>query len=529
VGKSPGVPSLSKNAANPVVAEQETAIESGPGTTPPEAHLAYRAVRGGLWVALSSYWTIAFGFLSTIVLTRLLSPEAFGSYAYATFFAQFLTLSPKLGLNYAFIQHKETTDEALGTYVTLEVLAALGGLLVTFLAMPFLPSSVALICVVLAASGVAGLGGIGAVLLEKELKLGRTSLIQSIVIPVSYLPAFFLAAHGGGAWSLVAQVVTQSILSSAVLGWAIRSQLGRIISSRKSFTSMMARRFLGLGIATGLSLFAGVLLTSLDNYFIGTFVGAATLGFYDRAYRTAQWPSTLLTNMISRTSLYTYAKLQDDRVRLQKATTMVLWMISLLALPMALAIFIAAPDLVTLLYGERWLPSVPYLRILVLISALRPLWENACSLFVAIGKARITLTLTLIQVLTLAAAGLPMTIAWGAMGACLAVASAFGIGMIIIYYALTHEIPLKLSSVFGVPILVSVLTVLGYMALNRMTPLNGLSVPVRVGIKGSLAITAYFGFTLMLQPHIMRERVAYIWRLLKGTAGGKALFTEGQS
>jgi hypothetical protein len=111
-----------------------------------------------------------------------------------------------------------------------------------------------------------------------------------------------------------------------------------------------------------------------------------------------------------------------------------------------------------------------------------------------------------------------MTIAWGAMGACLAVASAFGIGMIIIYYALTREIPLKLSSIFGAPILVSVLTVMGYIALNRMVDLNGLAIAVRVGAKSFLAIAAFFGLTFMLQPGIMRERMGYIWRLLKGQA-----------
>lgn len=486
-------------------------------STDVEIPLAYRVVRGGLWVAASSYWTIGFGFVVTIALTRLLSPEAFGQFAYAMFFAQLLSLSPKLGLNYAFVQHKDTTDEAIGTYFVMEFLAALGSLVLTLLAAPVLPSSVFLICLVYAATAVAGgIGGIGGVLLEKELRLGLTSLIQSIVIPVSYMPALLLAVRGGGAWSLVAQVVTHSLLYSAIITWIMRRQLPQIWRARQRFNLVLARRFLGFGVTTGLSVFVGGLLTSLDNFFIGTFVGTTTLGFYDRAYRLAQWPSTLLVNMSARTSLYTYARLQDDLTRLQKAVTMMLWLIALFAMPIAVVIFITAPDLLILLYGERWLPSTPFLRLLVLISAVRPFWENASTLFVAIGKPRLTLTLVMLQVLAMVAVGLPLTIAWGAIGTCVAVGLAFGLGMVLFYRAVTREVPIKLDEIFGMPVAVSILTLLEYLALNRWTYINDLAVPVRVAIKSLFAVAMYFGLAFLLRPGVMRERIAYVLRLVKG-------------
>ena len=48
--------------------------------------LAFRVVRGGLFVAASSYFNIGFGFLANLLLTRLLAPEAFGTFALAVFF-----------------------------------------------------------------------------------------------------------------------------------------------------------------------------------------------------------------------------------------------------------------------------------------------------------------------------------------------------------------------------------------------------------------------------------------------------------
>ncbi len=81
--------------------------------------LAYRAVRDGLWVALSSYWTIAFGFAVNIALTRMLAPEAFGAFALAMFFSSLLNLRSKVGVGQAFAQRPQITGELISTYFAL--------------------------------------------------------------------------------------------------------------------------------------------------------------------------------------------------------------------------------------------------------------------------------------------------------------------------------------------------------------------------------------------------------------------------
>ena len=213
---------------------------------------------------------------------------------------------------------------------------------------------------------------------------------------------------------------------------------------------------------------AGMLLTQLDNFLIGTFVGLTMLGFYDRAYRTAQWPSTLLNAAVGRAAFYTYARLQNDPARLHKSVTMVLWIISGLALPLALSVFVTAPDLLRLLYGDRWLPAAPFLRVLVLVSVVRPLWENAGTLFVAVGKPHLTLRLTLMQAAVLAAAGLPLTLVFGAGGTVAAVALAFLVGVILSYREVNSQLSLDLVGSFGGPLLAAALTIAGYVVLNQL-------------------------------------------------------------
>lgn len=488
-----------------------------------EAPLAYRAVRGGLWVVASSYWTIGVGFIATVVITRLLEPEAFGIFALATFFVQLLRLQPKFGLGYAFAQHKDTTGKEIGTYCALELAAASASFLLSLVALPILSrlgysGTLVQVSAVLAfAVAMEGIAGIGSTLLDKQLHFRQLSFVQSLVFPVSYVPALWLALNSAGVWSLVAQNLTYNALLLIGVWWIVRRHLPKVSLGRGHFDAALARRFLAFGMTVGLGLLAAMLLTQLDNFLIGTLVSVSVLGFYDRAYRTAQWPSTLLNSLISRAAYFTYAKLQDDLARLQKTVTMILWLITSLALPLALVIFIAAPDLLVLLYGEKWLPSALFLRILVTYSVLRPLWDNAGAMFLAVGKPRFVATLAVVQALILAISGIPLTLLWGAVGTCIAVGLAFAVGIVTMYRNLGREVPIKLGGVLGAPAVVAVATLLGYLALSRMVALNDLSLPMRVAVKSAYAISAFFALTMLVQPRTTRERVAYIWRLASST------------
>ncbi len=491
------------------------------GGPPPETPLAYRAVRGGLWIAASSYWTIAFGFAANIVLTRLLSPQAFGELALALFFAQLLRLQPKLGLGYAFARQSETTGETVGTYAAMEATAAFAGLLLSLLAVPILAAlgythTVVTLSVALAAAGaIESLSAIGSTLLDRELMFRASSVVQSLAFPVSYAPAFWLATHGGGAWSLVAQTITLDVLMLVGIAWMVRRGLPHLWTLRWQFSRALARQFLRFGLTIGLSALASLLLGQLDNLLIGTLLGVSVLGFYDRAYRTAQAPALLLNSLVARASFYTYARLQDDVVRLQKTVTMILWLVSTAALPAALVGFVTAPDLLALLYGPRWLPSAPLLRVLVLVFALRPFWDNGGSLFIALGKPRLTTTFTVVQAATLAVTGVPLTLAFGAMGTCAAVGLAALVGVLLVYGNVTREIHIDLRSVLGPPLLAAALTLAGYLVLNRVADLNALPIAGRTAVKAAYAAAAFLLLSWAMQPRTMRERWEYAWQLMR--------------
>jgi O-antigen/teichoic acid export membrane protein len=486
-----------------------------------QAPLASRAVRGGVWVALSSYFNVAFGFLANLVLTRILFPRDFGVFALALFFFSLINLRTKLGVGYAFAQRKETTGELVGTHLTLDLGAALSTLLLAGLAAPMLRLlgyswDVTLVMLALAGAGV--LDSITSTawgLMDRELRLGRTSLVSSLAFPLSYLPAFYLALRSGSYWSLVAQNAAYALFLLIGLWWAARVQLPHVWRLRWSFDPSLAKELLLFGLTVGVASIAGMLVSQFDNFLVGTFIGETTLGFYDRAYRIAQWPSLLVTGVLTRPTFYTYTRLQGDPARLGKTVGMTYWLVTILALPLALGIFVSAPELVKMLWGERWAESSVYLRYLVAYSLVRPLIDNAGMLFIAVGQPRRATVSAVIQALALMVIATPLTLAYGAVGTSIGVGISFVIGFAFIGYYVKQTVALSFREVLAVPLCAALAALIIFLWIDRLAVIQGLPILIKTMVKSGLAVSVFYSVILLIQPGLLFERFGYVWKLFR--------------
>ncbi len=494
-------------------------MDTGQTVSPP--NLGVRAVRGGALVALSSYATILFGMLATIALTRILSSEHFGIFTLAAFYAGLFNLRTKVGVGFAFAQRPATTGEMMGTYLTLDIAASLLSLALALAAAPLmlhLHVSRDVVLVMLALSVITVLEGtylMAGVLLDKALYLGRNALLTAISMPLSYIPAFILAWQGAGYWSLFAQALTQTLIVAVGTWWVCRRLLTEPWQVRWRFDKKVAKELLGFGLTLGVGSIALLLMTQYDNFLIGTLVGVGVLGFYDRAYRIAGWPNLLITNVVARTVFYTYAKLQSDTARLSRAFTMTLWLITASAIPLALVIFATASDLVILLYGERWLASVVFLRLLVVFSLMRPLLEDIYGLLTAIGQPKLVSLLYWFHAGVLILVATPLTLWRGAVGTAVGVGIAFAAGVVLAYVLVTRFVAVPLSRMFAPPALAAAVALAVYFALqqwpvwHQLLPLN------RLLLTGSAIGLSFYAVLYFANPRQFVDNVAIIWRLLR--------------
>lgn len=482
--------------------------------------LAYRAVRGGLWLAAASYWAIGFGFVANILLTRLLTPDVYGEYALATFFATLFQLRTKVGLSYAFAQERAITGAAVGAVWTLDVLLGVGGLVFGMAAAPILLglgyswAVVAMMLTLLLLSLGEGFLAVFVTTLEKELLFKPGSVISSIILPLSYLPAFWLAWTGQGTLSLISQYVTFSLLSFVFFGVFIWRQMRWLRDLHWHYDKQLAQRFLHYGALTGVAAFLSSMVTQSDSFVVGTRSGVTALGYYDRGYRTAQWPNLLLNTLLSRSALFTYAQIKDDAARLRKSVSMVVWLILSMGAPIALALAIAAPDLILLAYGERWLPAVPILRLLVVAAMLRPLWDNAFALFIGTGRPRQAIWIGAMQLAVILGLGWLLGGWFGPLGVGVSVIIAYLTALGVAHWLTAGLLQLDLVNLLAKPLLAVLLVLGGYLALTRLLPINDWPLAVRVLSKATYAAGGYYLVSFLLQPQATLERLNYVRRLL---------------
>ncbi|GIV93013.1 MAG: polysaccharide biosynthesis protein [Chloroflexus sp.] len=492
-----------------------------PHPNPPPALLATRAVRGSLWVVASSYWTIGFGFLANMLLMRLLSPDVYGEFALAMFFFSLFQVRSKIALNYAFAQQRAITGETLGTLFVLDVLAGWGGVLLAFSAAPLLhwlgyPAAVIEIMLVLTIlSGIESLLGVFQIVLESDLHFKPISIINGIAMPLSYIPAFVCAFTDLKRYSILAQSTSFTLLSLLGIGlYALYTQR-HLLRLRWRYQPTLAVAYLRFGITSGLGQAIASLTTQVDNMILGTIAGTVHLGYYDRAYRVAQWPALLLSAVLGRAAIFTYSQLRDDMIRLQRAATRVLWGSLHLAMPVALAVMLSADELVPLLFGAQWEPAIPLLRVLILLAVIRPVWDNLSAWFIGSGEPQRVVVLSAIQLLLLVLIGTPLTLMAGGFGMAIGAVIAAGFSLLIAYWQVRRQLVVDLRQVLGPPLLAALGTLLVFWLLDRLV---GSVQPLwlAVGWKAGVAFGGFFCWAYVLQPALFRSQVGEVWRAIRG-------------
>jgi PST family polysaccharide transporter len=181
----------------------------------------------------------------------------------------------------------------------------------------------------------------------------------------------------------------------------------------------------------------------------------------------------------------------------------------------ALALFVSAPDLILLLYGERWQASAPLLRVLALVFLARPLWENAGTILTAVGKPQITTRVTLLWLGIFAAIGLPFTLLWGVQGTSVAVGIAAFLGLGIMLRALMANVPMDIrATLLWTGVLTGATLLIYYVGWTGLRPLTHAPLALRVfGQVGSIVVL-YYGLSLLLRPRDSLDRLRYIRRLV---------------
>jgi lipopolysaccharide exporter len=383
--------------------------------------LSKKVVKGGLWVFSLRILNRVLGFIRTIILARLLTPEDFGILGIAMLSISTLETFSQTGFQAALIQKKEHVKSYLDTAWTVSAIRSAILFLVLFFSAPlfsrFFNSPQANLVLKIIALNVllSGFSNIGIVFFKKELDFQKQFVYEFSATLVDFTIAITLAYVLRSVWALVWGGLAANFVR-LMFSYILHPYRPRMCVQKDQLTELFA--FGKWVLTSGILVF---LVTQGDDIFVGKLLGITALGLYQIAYTLSNLPASEITHVISQVTFPAYSKLQNDLPTLRTAYLKVLQLTAFVSFPLTAGIIVLAPQFIQILLGDKWMPAAPIVQVLALAGLLRSIAATAGYLFYALGKTKTDTMLQLIRLAVLAALIYPLTLRFGLLGVAIAV------------------------------------------------------------------------------------------------------------
>jgi len=320
-----------------------------------------------------------------IILARLLMPEDFGILAMATMVTGLAGVFRELGLGQALVQRRELepTHTTSAFWGTLIMGTGMCGLVLA--AAPYVgayfeePRMVPVLQVISLTFLISPFGAVPRALLQRELDFKRLFFV-GLAGSISYAAVgISMALTGYGYWSLVAALLTSSVVEMMAI-CTVTGYLPPMIPSLRGIRDLYS-----FGVAvTGVGLFSYI-ATRVDYFVIGRQLDSTALGLYTRAYQLSTYPVSKLSSTLYPVLFPTFSHMQDELERTRRAFGRVLTVLALSGFPALCLLAVTAPELIPLLLGPQWAGAVVPIQILSAVGMLRILGNPGGALVKAQG------------------------------------------------------------------------------------------------------------------------------------------------
>ncbi|SEA69216.1 MOP flippase family protein [Psychroflexus halocasei] len=353
------------------------------------------------WSTLSTIILALVALLKISILTRYLDKADFGLMAMVTFVMGFMNLFNDMGLVSAILHKRGVTKEEYGSLYWLNLFVSFAMFGVLWLVTPFisyfygedqLNILIPLLGINLIISGI---GQMFRTIEQKNLRFKNISLIEISAAVVSLALAIYLAVDGYGVYSLIYSSLLKFALTNIFYLFLGLKHYGLLLHYKFSET----RPFLKIGMYQVGGQIVNYFNRDLDILIIGKLFSPELLGGYSLAKQLVMRPAQILNPIITRVASPTLAKFQDNKEVLKRNYLKLVNIISTINLPAYLGLFIFAPWIVQILYGEGFEDIVSLVRVLSVYMAIRAIANPMGSLVIATGRTDIEFYLNLFVLL----------------------------------------------------------------------------------------------------------------------------------
>jgi len=509
------VPDDGTSAASPAPSADTGGADRPADPHEPAAGAAEPAITAGR-LAGATRWALA-GRLVTqltrfgvsILLARLLDPEAFALVAVAMTAILALEVLRDLGTGSAVIQRREVDDQLLTTVFVLNV--AIGAVLTAAMALG--AGAIAALFgtseatpVVQALSAVVIVQSIAQThhaLLRRDLRFRSVATVDMASALVTAAVSIGMAVTGFGVWAMVwgniAGVVVGGITAWSASGWRPRGgvaprRLGDIAHYSLNTTAFNVVRFV---------------LREADKVLVGRVLGVGALGIYSLGQRTVRYPVESIGQVLMSVLFPAFARIQDDDAALRRGYTRATGAIALVVLPVMIGVAVCADPIVDVVLGEKWRAIVPLLQCMAPAGAIAAVTAAVDTIFSAKGRADHLFRVGFLRA-SVTLAGVVVGLRWGLPGLAIGYLVAMVVQSPIGMHLALRSIGMRLRD-----LVVSLLPYVAMVAVMAAAVLAVLAtVPLADGPLLALGVlvgvVVYGGLALWWRPPAVRDLVLLV-------------------
>ncbi len=374
-------------------------------------------IKGVSWMGALRAATRVVAFLKIAVLARLLTPTQFGVFGIGLLVLSFLEIMTDTGVNVFLIQENAELSKYKDTAFVVSIIRGILISLVIFLTAPLVssffnsPESYRVLLLTSLIPLIRGFINPSVVKFQKELLFAKEFSFRFVIFAIDGTVAILAAFITHSAISLIYGLLAGAIFETLFSQLFIKPRPGF------SFEGNKAKEVVGRGKWVTAAGIFNYLYENGDNVVVGRILDAASLGLYQTAYRISSLPITEIADVVSRVTFPVYVKISGDMARLKKAYLKTLGAISLTVLPFGIILLLFTEPAVQIVLGDKWLGTVPVIRILSFLGVIRAITMTANPLFLSVKKQEYVMSVTLAGIIGLAVTIVPLVRAYGIVGA----------------------------------------------------------------------------------------------------------------
>jgi lipopolysaccharide exporter len=456
-------------------------------------------------------------FVRTIVVAKLLFPEDVGLFAVATLCLGFVDTFIQPGFQSALVQRSEITKEHLNGVWTLNVVRGVVLGLAFFLLAPFIadffdePRLVLVIQVLSLIKVFDGFSNIGTVLFQRDLEFGKKFLYElsynlaeiiTVCVAVIFIP---------NVWALVFGTLAY-YLAVLMLSYVFHSYRPRL-----TFDFTAVRELFQFGKWLWLGSLLTFFVSSGDYFFVGKFIGAEELGYYQLAFSLALLPAYEIARSLSGVFFPLFSRLKESRDRLIDVFSRISRVMLLVIFPTSIGLYVLADPIVRLLYGERWLPIIPLLGPLIVYGVVKTIEYLLTPILLGAGHSKITTLSIGVQGIVMLSTMLPLIHMYGIMGVpySLLLSVILAVSTMGIVFLRTFHVRLEtIVSIGMVPVLAALGLCFALYEWMNIVPYHGVIASISMSVYAILV----YGMLVYISDRLLGKHVyeSVIW--MRGNA-----------